>query len=144
MRGGVLGGYFQGNSTETDIMWLTEAEPHLEGISAHPRPYRQTLLMRPLLRLLTLARLLGSAGLSFALQPPTRVVASLNNFVGDHCVDIFVRDDGTFGLEKYRRDPEDMRGWFPLHRYSNQVFAAGQEAQVQAKATVAWMASDSR
>ena len=75
---------------------------------------------------------------------PTRVVASLNNFVGDHCVDIFVRDDGTFGFEEYRRDPEDMRGWFPLHRYSNQVFATGQEAQVQAKATVAWMASDSQ
>jgi hypothetical protein len=50
----------------------------------------------------------------------TRVVASFNSPAGDHCVDIFLRDDGTFGFEEYRRDPEDMRGWFPLHRYSKQ------------------------
>jgi hypothetical protein len=55
-----------------------------------------------------------------------------------------VRDDGTFGFEEYRRDPEDMRGWFSLHRYSNQVFATDRDALAQAKATVAWMAADSR
>jgi len=54
---------------------------------------------------------------------PTRVIASFNNPAGDHCVDIFVRDDGTFGFEEYRRDPEDMRGWFPLHRYSTWMAA---------------------
>jgi len=73
---------------------------------------------------------------------PTRVVASFNNPTGDHCVDIFARDDGTFGFEEYRRDPEDLRGWFPLHRYVSQVFATDQEALAQAKATVAWMAAD--
>ncbi|MGA8049079.1 MAG: hypothetical protein WCA09_02750 [Burkholderiales bacterium] len=75
---------------------------------------------------------------------PTRVVASFNNSAGDHCVDIFVRDDGTFGFEEYRRDPEDMRGWFPLHHYSKQVFATDQDALAKAKVTVAWMAVDSR
>jgi hypothetical protein len=74
----------------------------------------------------------------------TRVVASFNSPASDHCVDIFVRDDGTFGFEEYRRDPEDMRGWFSLHRYSNQVFATDRDALAQAKATVAWMAADSR
>lgn len=73
-----------------------------------------------------------------------RVVSSINSPAGDHCVDIFVRDDGTFGFEEYRRDPEDMRGWFPLHRYSSQVFATDQEALAKAKQTVAWMAEDSR
>ena len=74
----------------------------------------------------------------------TRVVASFNSQAGDHCVDIFVRDDGTFGFEEYRRDPEDMRGWFPLHRYSSRVFATEHDALTQAKATVAWMAADQR
>lgn len=70
----------------------------------------------------------------------TRVVASFNGPAGDYCVDIFERDDGTFGFEEYRRDPEDLRGWFSLHRYSRRVFATEQDALVQAKAAVAWMA----
>ena len=68
-----------------------------------------------------------------------RVVASFNNETGDHCVDIFVRGDGTFGFEEYRRDHEDLRGWFPLHRYSTKVFATEDDALSQAKETVAWM-----
>jgi hypothetical protein len=75
---------------------------------------------------------------------PHRVVASFNNPSGDHCVDIFVRDDGTFGFEEHRRDPEDMRGWFPLRRYSSLVLATEQDALARAKATVAWMAADLR
>lgn len=75
---------------------------------------------------------------------PARVAASFNNPSGDHCVDIFVRDDGTFGFEEYRRDPEDMRGWFPLYRYSSLVFATEPDALARAKATVAWMAADFR
>ena len=39
-----------------------------------------------------------------------------------------MRDDGTFGFEEYRRDPEDLRGWFPLHRYSTQVYATEGDA----------------
>ena len=73
----------------------------------------------------------------------TRVVASFNSPAGDHCVDIFVRDDGSFGFEEYRRDAEDLSGWFPLNRYSSQVFASDQAALAQAKATVAWMGADS-
>ena len=75
---------------------------------------------------------------------PTRVVASFNSSTGDHCVDIFARDDGTFGFEEYRRDPEDLKGWFPLHRYASRVFATDQDALAEAKATVAWMVADSR
>lgn len=74
----------------------------------------------------------------------TRVVASFNSPAGDHCVDIFLRDDGTFGFEEYRRDVEDMSGWFPLHRYSKQVFATDQDALARAKAAVAWMSADPR
>jgi hypothetical protein len=69
-----------------------------------------------------------------------RVVASFNNPDGDHCVDIFLRDDGTYGFEEYRRDVEDMRGWFSLHRYSSQVFGTERDALTQAKAAIAWRA----
>lgn len=73
---------------------------------------------------------------------PDRVVASISNPEGDHCVDIFVREDGTFGFEEFRMDPEDLRGWFSLQRYAYQVFGSEEEALAQAKATVAWMTTE--
>jgi len=73
------------------------------------------------------------------MPAPIKVLASLENSAGDHCVDIFARADGTFGFEEYRRDPEDVSGWFSLHRYSGQVFATAEDALAQAKSKVAWM-----
>ncbi len=73
-----------------------------------------------------------------AMPASTKVLTSLENSAGDHCVDIFVRADGTFGFEEYRRDPEDPR-WFSLHRYSLQVFSTAEDALAQAKSRVAWM-----
>jgi hypothetical protein len=71
-----------------------------------------------------------------------KVLTSLENSARDRCVDIFVRADNTFGFEEYRRDPEDVSGWFPLHRYSHQVFSTAEDALAQAKSTVAWMIAD--
>jgi len=71
-----------------------------------------------------------------------KVLTSPENSARDHCVDIFVRADGTFGFEEYRRDPEDLSGWFSLHRYSHQVFATAEDALAAAKSRVAWMALD--
>lgn len=68
-----------------------------------------------------------------------KVLTSLENSAGDHCVDIFVRLDGTFGFEEYRRDPEDERGWFSLHGYAHQVFSTAEGALAQAKSRVAWI-----
>jgi hypothetical protein len=73
---------------------------------------------------------------------PIRIVTSLENDTGDHCVDVFVRADGTFGFEEYRRDHEDGRGWFPLNHYSNQVFATAEDALAEAKSRVAWLMMD--
>jgi len=78
------------------------------------------------------------------LSAITSVLTSLENSSGDHCVDIFVRTDGTFGFEEYRRDPEDVSGWFSLHRYSHQVFATAEDALAEAKSRVAWMVLDGR
>jgi len=73
-----------------------------------------------------------------------RVLTSFENDARDRCVDIFVRPDGTFGFEEYRRDPEDGTGWFPLHHYSARVFADKAAALAQAQATVAWLAEHGR
>ena len=68
-----------------------------------------------------------------------RVIASFNNETGDHCIDIFLRDDGSFGFEEYRRDHEDLRGWFSLRRYGTQVFSSEDDARHHAKAAVEWL-----
>jgi hypothetical protein len=70
---------------------------------------------------------------------PDRVVASFNNETGDHCVDIFLRDDGSFGFEEYRRDHEDLLGWFSLHRYHGLVFPSESDALQRARSAVEWM-----
>jgi hypothetical protein len=74
------------------------------------------------------------------ITPPTgkKVLASLENSHGDYCVDIFVRVDGSFGFEEYRRDPEDG-DWRCLHRYSGQAFGSREDAVAQARTQVPWL-----
>jgi hypothetical protein len=67
------------------------------------------------------------------------VVVSIDSPDGDYCVDIFRRSNGLFGLEEFRRDAEDLRGWFPLHRHSREAFATREDALAHARATVAWL-----
>lgn len=71
-----------------------------------------------------------------------RVVDSLQNREADHCVDIFVRDDGTFGFEEYRRDHEDGRGWFPVAHYAVLTFATQDAALAEARSRVRWLAPE--
>ena len=73
-----------------------------------------------------------------------RVIRSINNDTGDHCVDLFVREDGTYGFEEYRRDHEDLKGWFSLRRFSNQVFATEEEAAARARAALAWLMAEGK
>jgi hypothetical protein len=75
---------------------------------------------------------------------PSRVIASFNNDSGDHCIDIFQREDGSFGFEEYRRDHEDLRGWFSLHRHGNQVFSSEASALGYAKTAVDWLGDELR
>jgi hypothetical protein len=77
--------------------------------------------------------------LDVALSMSNKVLASLENPYGDYCVEVFVRVDGTFGFEEYRRDPEDGGGKYSLHRYSRLVFNSEEDALAQAKACVAWL-----
>jgi hypothetical protein len=67
-----------------------------------------------------------------------KVMRSVNAPDGGRCVDIFLRPDGTFGFEEFRRDVEDPSGWFPIGGHMGKSFATEQDAFDQALAVVAW------
>ncbi len=68
-----------------------------------------------------------------------RVHRSSETEDGARCVDLFVRSDGTFGFEEYRRDVEDGRGWFPVSHTTQQVYATEHLALDAARARVSWL-----
>ena len=67
-------------------------------------------------------------------------MASPSTAAVDRCVDIFVRPDGTFGFEEFRRDPEDMGTWTPVAYYSAQEFVSQDDAVAAAREMVPWLA----
>lgn len=69
-----------------------------------------------------------------------RVLASLENALGNACVDIVVRADGSFGFEEFRRDPEDGGLWQRLNRYSQLSFPTEEDARSAARRCVPWLA----
>jgi hypothetical protein len=69
-----------------------------------------------------------------------KVARSIETDDGGRCVDIFVRPDGTFGFEEYRRDVEDARGWFPIGGYAPQSYADENAALEAAALKVPWLA----
>ncbi len=68
-----------------------------------------------------------------------KVMRSINGYDSSTCVDIFVRPEGTFGFEEYRRDLEDARGWFPIGHHSERVFSTEVEAYQAARQKIAWL-----
>ncbi|MEO8241622.1 MAG: hypothetical protein ABI832_04875 [bacterium] len=68
-----------------------------------------------------------------------KVIRSINRDGETICVDIFVRPDGTYGFEEYRRDPEDGRGWFAIGRYATKAFSSPDEALAAARKAVSWL-----
>ena len=67
------------------------------------------------------------------------VLASLENRFADQCVDIFIRPDGTFGFEEFRRDPEDCGQWRNLDRFSHLSFSTQEKALEAAHENVPWL-----
>ena len=99
-------------------------------------------LRRPVLR----HHLDSIQNVSSRLDPTWKVTSSIQTFNGDRCVDFFVRLDGTFGFEEFRRDPEDLGAWTPLHYLSDREFSSQDETLEAAKKLVPWFAqlSDER
>ena len=58
---------------------------------------------------------------------------------GTHCVDVFVRPDGSFGFELFRRDPEDQGRWTMLGLYQAARFTTHDDARAAARKAVSWL-----
>ncbi len=78
--------------------------------------------------------------MSQRIQKDWVVLASLENDTHDRCVDLFLRPDGTYGFEEFRRDPEDAGAWTPVRFYVAKSFATRDEAMAAARHAVAWLA----
>jgi hypothetical protein len=73
------------------------------------------------------------------LAHTNRVIQSINAQDGHLCVDIFERPDHSYGFEEYRRDAEDLTGWFPIGHHGTQRFESAEAALDAAKAAVGWL-----
>ena len=74
----------------------------------------------------------------------SRVVRSFNLDGELQCVDLFVRPDGSYGFEVYRRDPEDGRGWFAVGHHAGQRYESADETMAAAKTAVVWLSEVAR
>lgn len=77
--------------------------------------------------------------MSQRIQKDWIVLANLENAKRDRCVDLFLRPDGTYGFEEFRRDPEDAGAWTPVQFYAGKSFASRDEAMAAARRAVAWL-----
>jgi len=78
--------------------------------------------------------------MSSRLDRSWRVIASPSTPGVDRCVDVFLRPDGTFGFEEFRRDPEDMGAWTAVAYYSTRRYSTEIEAVDAARDSVSWLA----
>ena len=67
------------------------------------------------------------------------VLVSFEGDDGAACLDIFEREDGTFGFEQYRSDLDGADRWQSLSKYAQLSFASGEEALSAAKQRVPWL-----
>lgn len=67
------------------------------------------------------------------------VVRSINNNDESLCVDIFQREDNSFGFEEYRRDPETNEGWYKISYFGDSIFSSKEEACRNACKNIVWL-----
>lgn len=73
------------------------------------------------------------------MRQRNRVLTSLESRATDRCVDVFLRPDGSFGFEEFRRDLEDCGQWRSLNRFGQQSFSTEKQAHEAADANVPWL-----
>ena len=67
------------------------------------------------------------------------VVRSINNSDESRCVDIFQREDNSFGFEEYRRDSETNEGWYKVGFFGDSIFSSEDETYKNAFKNVFWL-----
>lgn len=68
-----------------------------------------------------------------------KVVRSIEAPGGLRCVDVFVRPDGSWGFEEYRRDPEEGSGWYVIGYHADARFESEDSAFEAAETEVEWL-----
>lgn len=66
------------------------------------------------------------------------VVHSVDNQEKNRCIDIIQDLDGKFQFQEWRREPEDISGWFLMFDSSPETFVSKTEAIAAAKKAIAW------
>ena len=66
------------------------------------------------------------------------VINSINNDNNNLCIDFFIRKNKTFGYQEYRKDPENISGWYRIGNYDYKVFYNKDDAYHDAKKTIVW------
>lgn len=82
--------------------------------------------------------------MSSRLDRSWTVLASHQTIDGRYCVDCFRRLDGSFGFEKFRRDPEGMGRWTPIAYYSERAYDTRDAAPAAATRLVSWFSDTTR
>ena len=72
------------------------------------------------------------------------VVRSINNSDQSLCIDIFKRNDNTFGFEEYRRDKETYEGWYKVNIYEHNIYLTEKEAFTNAFKYVHWLKENNK
>ena len=68
------------------------------------------------------------------------VTKSISSDEGLRCVDIFRREDNSFGFEEYRKDPEANKGWFKIGFFEKVTeFASEDDAFDEACKLISWL-----
>ena len=68
-----------------------------------------------------------------------RVIASFEDPIARHCVDVFRREDGRYGFEEFRAESDGGSRWQSLQRYGTLVYETGAEALAAAEREVRWL-----
>ena len=72
---------------------------------------------------------------------PYRVLNSVENEERNRCVDIVLYDDGGFGFQEWRREPEDPGNWSMLSGGGAQRSESEEQAVTAARLRVPWFAT---
>ena len=68
-----------------------------------------------------------------------KVMISIGSTDGIRCVDVFRHPDGSFGFQEFRRDVEDISGWFPVGARSSRKYPTKSLAMRAACKSVGWL-----
>lgn len=66
------------------------------------------------------------------------VTHSIDNQEQNRCVDIIQDLNGKFRFQEWRREPEDISGWFLMLDSAPKTYASAIEAIIAARQTIAW------